>query len=35
MAMIWVYAGDMPDRIVVDERFCHPEKAGGNPRPPS
>jgi quercetin dioxygenase-like cupin family protein len=27
MAMIWVYAGDMPDRIVVDEVFCHPEKA--------
>ena len=22
MAMIWVYAGDMPDRIVVDEAFC-------------
>jgi quercetin dioxygenase-like cupin family protein len=22
MAMIWVYAGDMPDRIVVDESFC-------------
>ncbi len=28
MAMIWVYAGDMPDRIVVDEHFCHPERAG-------
>ena len=27
MAMIWVYAGDMPDRIVMDEHFCHPEKA--------
>ncbi len=22
MAMIWVYAGDMPDRIVVDETLC-------------
>ena len=22
MAMIWVYAGDMPDRIVVDESLC-------------
>ncbi len=22
MAMIWVYAGDMPDRIVVDEASC-------------
>jgi quercetin dioxygenase-like cupin family protein len=28
MAMVWVYAGDMPDRIVMDERSCHPEKAG-------
>lgn len=27
MAMIWVYAGDMPDRIVMDERYCHPEPA--------
>jgi mannose-6-phosphate isomerase-like protein (cupin superfamily) len=26
MAMIWVYAGDKPDRIVMDEAFCHPEK---------
>jgi quercetin dioxygenase-like cupin family protein len=26
MAMVWVYAGDMPDRIVMDEHFCHPEK---------
>jgi quercetin dioxygenase-like cupin family protein len=26
-AMIWVYAGDMPDRIVMDEHLCHPEKA--------
>ena len=25
MAMIWVYAGDMPDRIVMDEAFCHPD----------
>jgi quercetin dioxygenase-like cupin family protein len=22
MAMVWVYAGDMPDRIVVDEALC-------------
>ena len=29
MAMIWVYAGDMPDRIVMDEHCCHPEKAWG------
>jgi quercetin dioxygenase-like cupin family protein len=27
MAMIWVYAGDHPDRIVTDESCCHPEKA--------
>ena len=27
MAMIWVYAGDKPDRIVMDESYCHPEKA--------
>ena len=26
MAMIWVYAGDKPDRIVMDELYCHPEK---------
>ena len=26
MAMIWVYAGDRPDRIVMDEAFCHPDK---------
>jgi quercetin dioxygenase-like cupin family protein len=25
MAMIWVYAADRPDRIVVDESFCHPK----------
>jgi quercetin dioxygenase-like cupin family protein len=30
MAMIWVYAGDMPDRIVMAEHFCHPEKAPGS-----
>ena len=30
MAMIWVYAGDRPDRIVMEETFCHPEKAKGN-----
>jgi quercetin dioxygenase-like cupin family protein len=30
MAMIWVYAGDMPDRIVVGEHFCHPEAARGS-----
>ena len=27
MAMIWVYAGDKPDRIVMDESYCQPEKA--------
>jgi mannose-6-phosphate isomerase-like protein (cupin superfamily) len=27
MAMIWVYAGEKPDRIVMDESYCHPEKA--------
>jgi quercetin dioxygenase-like cupin family protein len=27
MAMFWVYAGDRPDRIVMDEANCHPEKA--------
>jgi len=26
MAMVWVYAGDKPDRIVMDETFCHPER---------
>ena len=30
MAMIWVYAGGRPDRIVMDETFCHPDKATGN-----
>ena len=34
MAMIWVYAGDAPDRIVMDDMLCHPEKAkeNGGPR---
>jgi quercetin dioxygenase-like cupin family protein len=27
MAMIWVYAGDKPDRIVMDEPYCQSEKA--------
>ena len=31
MAMIWVYAGDKPDRIVMDETFCHPERVKGEP----
>ena len=26
MAMIWVYAGDMPDRIIMDESWCHPDR---------
>ena len=26
MAMIWVYAGDRPDRIVMEEAFCHPDR---------
>jgi quercetin dioxygenase-like cupin family protein len=26
MTMIWVYAGDKPDRIVMDENFCHSDK---------
>jgi quercetin dioxygenase-like cupin family protein len=30
MAMIWVYAGDMPERIVMGEHFCHPEKPRGS-----
>lgn len=29
MAMIWVYAGDSSDRIVVDEAYCHPERIKG------
>jgi mannose-6-phosphate isomerase-like protein (cupin superfamily) len=28
--MIWIYAGDRPDRIVMDELLCHPEKAQGH-----
>ncbi len=34
MTMVWVYAGDKPDRIVMDEIFCHPERprtGQGNP----
>jgi mannose-6-phosphate isomerase-like protein (cupin superfamily) len=31
MAMIWVYAGDRPDRIVMDEVFCHPDTAKAAP----
>ena len=27
MAMIWVYAGGKPDRIVMDESYCQSEKA--------
>ena len=23
--MMWVYAGDKPDRIVMEETYCHPE----------
>ena len=30
MAMIWVYAGDRPDRIVMDEAFCHPDRVKGS-----
>jgi mannose-6-phosphate isomerase-like protein (cupin superfamily) len=26
MAMLWVYAGDRPDRIVMEETYCHPQK---------
>jgi quercetin dioxygenase-like cupin family protein len=26
MAMIWTYAADRPDRIVMDEVFCHPDR---------
>jgi len=25
MAMVWVYAGDMPQRLVLNERCCTPE----------
>jgi mannose-6-phosphate isomerase-like protein (cupin superfamily) len=31
MAMIWVYAGARPDRIVMDETFCHPDRAARKP----
>ena len=31
MAMIWVYAGDRPDRIVMEEKFCHPDKPNACP----
>jgi quercetin dioxygenase-like cupin family protein len=27
MVMIWVYAGDRPDPIIMGESCCHPEKA--------
>jgi mannose-6-phosphate isomerase-like protein (cupin superfamily) len=30
MAMIWVCAGDTSERIVVDEAYCHPERAKGS-----
>ena len=30
MAMIWVYAGDRPDRIVMDETNCQPDKFKGS-----
>ena len=30
MAMIWVYAGDKPDRIVMDEANCQPDKFKGS-----
>jgi mannose-6-phosphate isomerase-like protein (cupin superfamily) len=30
MAMIWVYAGERPDRIVMDEANCHPERVKGS-----
>jgi mannose-6-phosphate isomerase-like protein (cupin superfamily) len=30
MAMIWVYAGARPDRIVMDETFCHPDRGRRN-----
>lgn len=30
MAMIWVYAGDTPDRIVMDETCCHPDRHAGS-----
>jgi quercetin dioxygenase-like cupin family protein len=27
MTIIWVYAGDSPERVIVDENLCHPEKS--------
>jgi mannose-6-phosphate isomerase-like protein (cupin superfamily) len=30
MAMLWVYAGDKPDRIVMDEANCHPDRFKGS-----
>jgi mannose-6-phosphate isomerase-like protein (cupin superfamily) len=30
MAMIWVYASNRSDRIIVDEICCHPERAKGH-----
>jgi mannose-6-phosphate isomerase-like protein (cupin superfamily) len=32
MAMIWVYAGDRPDRIIMDETFCHPKEVKASRR---
>jgi quercetin dioxygenase-like cupin family protein len=29
MAMVWAYAGDMPDLVVVGEHLCHPATAQG------
>ncbi len=31
MTMIWVYTGDRPDRIVVDDSCCHPGTARAQP----
>jgi quercetin dioxygenase-like cupin family protein len=31
MTMVWVYAGDRPDRVVVDESFCNPGQAKSRP----
>jgi quercetin dioxygenase-like cupin family protein len=31
MALIWACAGDRPDRIVMDESRCHPERARPKP----
>jgi quercetin dioxygenase-like cupin family protein len=28
MAMVWVYSGDRPDRGIVDESLCHPDRVG-------